>query len=149
MAIELMLLKDVKDLGNVGDTVNVAPGYARNYLIPKKMAEKVTPGVLRQVEARKKRIEAQLKDEREKAQILADKIANTEITISMQADDDEKLFGSVSTHMIAEALEAKGISVDSRKINLAHSIKELGVFDVEIKLCSDVLATIKVWVIRA
>ena len=149
MALELMLLEDVEDLGNAGETVNVAPGYARNFLIPKGLAEKVTPGALRQIGARKERLEAHRKDELEKAQALAEKIAKAEITISMQAGEDEKLFGSVSAHMIAEALEAEGLSIEHRRIKLADPIKELGVFNVEVKLHTDVLATAKVWVVRA
>jgi len=149
MALELILLEDVEDLGNAGDKINVAPGYARNYLIPKGLAEKVTPGALRQIEARKERLEAHRKEELEKAQALATKIAETEITISMQAGEDEKLFGSVSSHKIAEALEAEGITVESRRIKLTDPIKELGVFNVDMKLHSDVVATAKIWVVRA
>lgn len=149
MAIELILLEDVEDLGNAGDKVNVAPGFARNYLIPRGLAEKMTPGALRQIEARKERIEARRKEEHEKAQALAAKIAETEITISMQAGEDEKLFGSVSAHLIAEALQAEGLEVESRRIKLHEPIKELGVFNVDIKLQSDVMAVAKVWVVRA
>lgn len=149
MALELILLEDVEDLGNAGDKINVAPGFARNYLIPKGLAEKVTPGALRQIEARKERIEAHRQEELEKAEALAVKIAETEITISMQAGEDEKLFGSVNSNMIAEVLEAEGITVESRRIKLADPIKELGVFNVEMKLHSDVVATAKVWVVRA
>ena len=149
MALELILLEDVEDLGKAGDKVNVAPGYARNYLLPKGLAEKLTPGALRQIEARKERIEAQRKDELDNSQALAEKIAKAEITISMQAGEDEKLFGSVNAVMIAEALEAEGISVEHRRIKLADPIKELGVFNVEMKLHTDVIATAKVWVVRA
>lgn len=149
MAIELILLEDVEDLGNAGEKVNVAPGFARNFLIPRGLAEKVTPGALRQIEARKERIEAHRKEEFEKAQALATKIAETEITISMQAGEDEKLFGSVSANMIADALEAEGISIEHRRVKLHEPIKELGVFNVEIKLHADVIANAKVWVVRA
>jgi large subunit ribosomal protein L9 len=149
MALELILLEDVEDLGKAGDKVNVTPGYARNYLIPRGLAEKLTPGALRQIEARKDRIEAHRKEEFEVAQALATKIAETEITISMQAGEDEKLFGSVTTNMIAEALKKEDISIEHRRIKLAEPLRELGVFNVEMKLHSDVMATAKVWIVRA
>ncbi len=149
MAIELILLEDVEDLGNAGDKVNVAPGYARNYLLPKGLAEKITPGALRQIEARRERIEAKRKHDFDSATALAAKIAETEVTISMQAGDDEKLFGSVTSHLIADALKEQGIEIESRRIKLEEPIKELGVFSVAIKIHSEVEATAKVWVVRS
>ena len=148
MVQKLILLEDVEDLGRAGDEIKVAPGYARNYLLPKGLAEKVTPGALRQIEARKERIEAKRKDELEIAQALAVKIAETELTIAMQAGEDEKLFGSVNAAKISEALEAEGISIESSRIKLEESIKELGVFTVDIKLHTDVMATAKFWIVR-
>jgi len=149
MALELILLEDVEDLGKAGDKVNVAPGFARNYLIPKGVAEKVTPGALRQIDARKERIEAKREEDLADAQALAVKIAETEITISMQAGEDERLFGSVTANIIADALEAEGVAIEHRRIKLPEPIRELGVFNVEMKLHSDVTATAKVWVVRA
>ena len=149
MALELILLEDVEDLGKAGEKVNVAPGYARNYLLPKGLAEKVTPGALRQIEARKDRIEAKREKELEDSQATAAKIAETEITISMQAGEDEQLFGSVTSHIIADALKEQGIEIEQRRIHLDEPIKELGVFNVDIKLHSEVNATAKVWVVRS
>jgi large subunit ribosomal protein L9 len=149
MAVELILLEDVEDLGKAGEKVNVAPGYARNYLLPKGLAEKITPGALRQIEARRERIEAKRKQDLDNASALAAKIAETEITIPMQAGEDDQLFGSVTSHLIADALKEQGIEIESRKIKLEEPLKELGVFNVTIKLHSDVDATAKVWVVRA
>lgn len=149
MPLELILLEDVEDLGKAGEKINVAPGFARNYLIPKGLAEKLTPGALRQIEARKDRIEEKRKEELEGAQALAKKIEETEITISMQAGDDEKLFGSVTAHIIVDALKEQGIDVEQRRISLDEPIKELGVFNIAMKLHSEVEATAKVWVVRA
>ena len=149
MAIELILLEDVEDLGNAGEKVNVAPGYARNYLLPQGLAEKVTPGALRQIEARRERIEAKRKQDLDDATALAAKIAETEISIPMQAGDDDQLFGSVTSHLIADALKEQGIEVESRRIKLEDPIKELGLFSVAIKLHAGVEATAKVWVVRA
>ena len=143
MALELILLEDVEDLGKAGEKINVAPGFARNYLLPKGLAKKVTPGALRQIEARKDRIEAKRKEELENAQAIAKKLEETEITISMQAGEDEKLFGSVTSHIIADALKEQGIEIEQRRINLDDPIKELGVFNVDVKLHSEVEATAK------
>ena len=149
MALELILLEDVEDLGKAGDKVNVAPGYARNYLLPKGLAENVTPGALRQIEARRERIEAKRRQDMEDATALAAKLAETEITIPMQAGDDDQLFGSVTSHLIADALKEQGIEIESRRIKLEVPLKELGVFNVEVKLHSEVDAALKVWIVRA
>ena len=149
MALELILLEDVEDLGRAGDKVKVAPGYARNYLLPKGLAEKVTPGALRQIEARKERIEAKRREELEKAQKLAEQIEAAEITISMQAGDDDHLFGSVTAHIIADALKEQNVEVETRRIKLEEPIRELGAFNVAVKLHSEVEAIAKVWVVKA
>ena len=148
MALELILLEDVEDLGKAGEKVSVASGYARNYLLPKGLAEKITPGALRQIEARKDRIEAKRKLDLEDAQALAAKLAETEVTISMQAGEDDQLFGSVTSHIIADALQEQDIKIEHRKIKLDDPIRELGAFNVDIKLHADITATLKVWVVR-
>lgn len=149
MSPKYMLLEDVENLGLAGDTVTVAPGYARNYLIPKGLAAKVSPAALRRVEANKVKIEARRKKEIEDAQELAAKLTEIEITIPMQADDNNQLFGSVTSHVIAEELASQGIELGQRQIKLENPIKELGVFNVEVKLHGDTTATLKVWVVRA
>jgi large subunit ribosomal protein L9 len=148
-AVELILIEDVEDLGKAGDKVSVAPGYARNYLLPKRLAEKITPGALRIIEARRERIEQERADALSAAQSLSAKIAEAEVTIPMQAGEDEHLFGSVNHQVIADALAELGIEVKSKNIKLAEPIKELGAFKVDIRLHSDVEATLKVWVVRA
>lgn len=149
MNTKLILLEDVEDLGYAGDTVSVAAGYARNYLLPKGLAAKASPAALRQVEARREKIEAQRRDELKKAQDLAARIAEVEISIPMQAGDDNRLFGSVTAHMIAEELEKQRIHVEHKRIELHEPIKELGAYNVEIKLHKEVCSTLKVWVVRA
>ncbi len=149
MNVKLVLLEDVEDLGYAGDTVNVASGYARNYLLPRKLAVKASPSALKQVAARREKIEAQRKIELDKAQSLATRLANIEITIPMQAGDDSQLFGSVTSHMVAEELAKQNIEVEHRRIVLEAPIKELGAFTVSVKLHKDVNASLKVWVVRA
>ena len=149
MSVELILLEDVENLGNAGDEISVADGYARNYLIPKGLAKKLTPGALRQIAARKEKIEAKRKQELEDAQALSAKIAETDLTIQMQAGDDEQLFGSVTAHIIADAFKEAGLEIEHSKIHLEQPIKELGMFHVDVKLHKDVTATAKIWVVKA
>jgi len=149
MAVELILIEDVEDLGKAGDKVSVAPGYARNYLLPKKLAEKVTPGALRIIEAKRERLEAERAAALASAQELAKKIEEAEITIAMQAGEDERLFGSVNQQVISDSLKEAGIEIKPRNIKLAEPIKELGAFKVDIHLHSEVDATAKIWVVRA
>ena len=145
--VNLILLDDVEKLGLAGDEVHVAPGYARNYLLPRGLAAKATPGTLRLVESRKAMIVARRAKELEDARALAAKLAEVELSIAMQATEDEQLFGSVTARMIAEQLAAQGFNVEHSRIKL-DPIKTLGSFEVEIKLHADVTAKVKVWVVR-
>ncbi len=145
--ISLILLDDVEKLGLAGDEVHVAPGYARNYLLPRGLAAKATPGTLRLVESRKAVIAQRRAAELTDAKALAEKLGTVEISISMQATDDDQLFGSVTPRMIAEELAAKGFTVEHNRIQL-DPIKTLGSFEVEIKLHAEVSAKVKIWVVR-
>lgn len=148
-AVSLILLDDVEQLGLAGDEVKVAPGYARNYLIPQKKAIKASQGALRQVAARKEKIEQHRKDELQKAKDLAAKISELEITISMQASEDDQLFGSVTERVISDAFKEQGIEIDHNRIKMETHIKELGMFTVDIQLHRDVSVPAKVWIVRA
>ncbi len=149
MNVKLILLEDVEDLGNAGDTVNVASGFARNYLVPKGLAVKISAAALRQVESRKGKIEEHRKMEFGKAQAVALKIAELELTIPMQAGDDNQLFGSVTAHLISEEAAKHGVEFESKRIKLEKPIKEIGNYSVEIKLHSEITASLKVWVVKA
>ena len=144
---KLILLQDVEDLGLAGEEVNVAPGYARNYLIPRGLAAKATPGILRLVESRKAMIAERRAKELAAAKELAEKIAQIEISITMQATDDDQLFGSVTARMIADELSKQGYAVEHSQVKV-EPIKTLGSFDVEVRLHAEVTATVKVWVVR-
>jgi len=146
---KLILLQDVEDLGLAGDEVNVAPGFARNFLLPRKLAMKSSPAALKVLAARKEKIEEQRKKEQENSKQLAAKIAETEVVIVMEAAEDNKLYGSVNSRVIGDALAEKGIQLDYHRIKLAENIRELGKFDIEVKLHSDVNATLKVSIVRA
>ena len=146
--VSLILLDDVEKLGLAGDEVHVAPGYARNYLIPQGLAAKATPGTLRLIESRKALIAARREKELAEAKALAEKLAAIEISIPMQATDDDQLFGSVTARMIAEQLAAQGCAVEHTRIKVDPPIRTLGSFEVEAKLHADVIAKLKVWVVR-
>ena len=146
--VTLILLDDVENLGLAGDEVSVAPGYARNYLLPRGLAAKATPGILRLVESRKAQIAARRAQELADAKALAEKLAAVEISISMQATEDNQLFGSVTARMIADELAAQGYQIEHSRVKLDPPIKTLGSFEVEVKLHAEVTAKVKVWVVR-
>lgn len=144
-----ILLDDVENLGKAGETVSVSAGYARNYLLPRKLALKASKGALRQSEARKEKVEAKRKEEVKAMQELATKIESLEINISANVGEDEKLYGSVTSHNIADELEKLGVKIEHHRVILKKPIKELGAYEVEIKLRADVVAKAKVNVIKA
>ena len=146
--VTLILLDDVENLGLAGDQVTVAPGYARNYLIPRKLAAKATPGTLRLIESRKAQIAARRAAELENAKALAAKLAEVEISIAMQATEDDQLFGSVTPRMVADELAAQGFEIAHNRITLDPPIKMLGSFEADVKLHSEVTAQVKIWVVR-
>jgi large subunit ribosomal protein L9 len=146
--ISLILLDDVEKLGLAGDEVHVAPGYARNYLIPRGLAAKATPGTLRLIESRKAMIAERRAKELADAKVLAEKLATVELSIAMQATEDDQLFGSVTARMIADELAGQGYAIDHTRVKVEPAIKTLGGFDVEVKLHAEVAATVKVWVVR-
>jgi large subunit ribosomal protein L9 len=146
--ISLILLDDVEKLGLAGDEVHVAPGYARNYLIPQGLAAKATPGTLRLIESRKAMIAERRAKELADAKATAEKLASVEISIAMQATEDDQLFGSVTARMIADELAGQGYAVDHTRVKVEPAIKTLGGFDVEVKLHAEVAANVKVWVVR-
>ena len=142
--IELILKEHVEHLGERGDVVKVAPGYARNYLLPRKLALAVTTGNKKQIEFEKKAAAAKAAEERAVAQALATRFAQTEVSFTRRASDTSQLFGSVTSADIAEALAAQGFEVDRRKIQLADPIKAVGEYDVPVRLHREVTATVKV-----
>lgn len=149
MSVELILLEDVDGLGKIGDKVKAADGYARNYLLPRKLAGKVTPGIMRSLEAKKLRLQADHQERVNVARTLADKISQLTVSIPAQASEDDKLYGSIGPVQIAEALAAQGITLDKADITLAEHFKTLGNYSVEVKLHAEVQAVLKVGIVRA
>jgi len=146
--MKLILRQDFEQLGKVGDLVDVKDGYARNYLIPRNIAYQATPSSLRILEEEKKQGVKRREKERVGAEKTAQDLAKLSITIKMKVGEEDKLFGSVTSQMIAEAVLEKGLTLDKRHIELDDSIKSLGIYDVKVKLQGGVVGVIKVWVVR-
>jgi large subunit ribosomal protein L9 len=146
--MEVILREHVEHLGRRGDVVKVADGYARNYLLPRKLALTVTEGNRKQIERERQIAEKREADERVAAEAMAARFAGLEVAIARRVGDTEALYGSVTSADIAEALAAKGFEVDRRRVQLAEPIKQLGEFDVPVRLHRDVTATVKVVVTR-
>jgi large subunit ribosomal protein L9 len=145
--MKVILKTDVKDLGQTGEVVNVKDGFARNYLMPRGLAAEANTRNIKSFEHDKKKIVEQAKKVKTGAEGLAERIAAVTITIKAKAGEEEKLFGSVTTTDIAEALKAQGIEVDKKKIHLGEPIKRLGEFKVGVKLHTDILAEFTVQVV--
>ena len=146
--MDVILMESVDNLGEMGDTVTVARGYARNYLIPQGKAVLATDGHRKMVQEHMK-LEAKRDDlRRAGAEELAAKLGELSCTITVQAGDDEKLFGSVTARDIAQALESDLVAFDHKMIRLEEAIKQLGVYSVPVKLHSDVEVMAKVWVVK-
>jgi len=146
--MEVILREDVKKLGKAGSVVKVKPGYARNYLIPKGLAAVSTPQNLRMLEAEKSRKSRLEEKEKSQAAELAEKLSSFSCTIAVKAGVDDKLFGTVTSEHIADTLKASGMDVDKKKIVLNEPIKTLGVYNVDVNLHPEIIAKIKVWVVK-
>jgi large subunit ribosomal protein L9 len=146
--MEVILLEDVKGLGKRGEKIRIASGYARNYMLPNKLAVLSTDaGAAIFAEAERRRSRREHKSRRE-AEEAAKKYANVSVHISVEVGEEDRLFGSVTSADIAEALREQGIEVDKRKILLEEPLRQLGVYTVPLKLFQDVEAKIKVWVVK-
>ena len=146
--MEVILREHVDHLGRRGDVVKVAAGYARNYLLPRKLALPVTDANKKQIERERKNAEARELEERTQAEAFAKRIAETEISIPRRVGENDTLYGSVTSADIATALHAKGFEVDKRKITLAEPLKALGEFTVPVKIHREVTAQVKVHVVK-
>ena len=146
--MDVILREHVDNLGRRGDIVKVADGYARNYLLPRKLALTVTDTNKKQIDREKKVAEAHELEERQTAEAFATRIGQVELVVARRVGETEALYGSVTSADIVEALAAKGLEVERRKIHLDEPIKQLGEFSVPIKLHRVVVATAKVVVVK-
>ena len=146
--MEIILQEDVEKLGTRGQVVEVAEGFARNYLLPRKLAIPATPGNLKRLEKIRATLAKRTTTEKEAAEKQAELLAATSVTLARKAGENDQLFGSVTAADVAEALAAQGFTVDKRKIELPEPIKLIGEYQVTAKLHHDVTATIQVIVQR-
>ena len=145
--MKILLKKEIKKLGNVGDVVDVANGYARNYLLPKKLATVVTKGNIEQINLQVLKNEEKRKEEIKDLQVLAAKIADISYTITVKTNKEGKLFGSVSAADIAKVLSEKGFQIDEKMVILEAPIKKCELHNITVVLHPDVNAQCRVWIV--
>ena len=146
--MQVILRDDMDNLGKSGEVVNVKPGYARNYLLPRGLAIKATAGDIARVEHEKRVIAARAAKLAKETQAEADRIAQLTVSIARAVGDEDKLFGSVTSRDIAEALAEQKVTIDAKKIHLDEPIKSLGLNEFPVKLGHGVTAKLKVWVVK-
>jgi large subunit ribosomal protein L9 len=147
---QAILLEDVEKLGERGTVVDVSAGYLRNFLLPRKLAEPATTSSIRVAQKRQQDAERAQQDAEEKARESAAVLGRTVLTISQQAGDDGRLFGSVTTQDIADAIrEARGIRIDRRKVHLEDPIRNIGTYMVVVEIADDVTAAVKTMVVAS
>ncbi len=146
--MEIILTQDIDALGAAGQVVQVSPGYARNYLFPKRLGRPATPANLRKVAEESRRDETHVARERARLAKVADNLRKVSVTTAVKVGEDDKVFGSVTSQTIADLLAEQGYEFDRRGINLEEPLKALGQYDVEVKLGHGVSGTIKVWIVR-
>ena len=146
--MKVILRQNYNKLGNIGDVVDVQDGFARNYLIPRRIAFRATEGTLKALEQEKKQLARKEEKVIQDSEKLAAQLGSVSLTITMKVGEDDKLFGAVTSQMISESLTEKGYTIDKRIIELEEPIKTLGIFEVPVKLHAKVSAKVKVWVVR-
>jgi large subunit ribosomal protein L9 len=146
--VEVILLNTVPSLGQRGETVKVKPGFARNYLFPRKLALPVSEGNQRVFKEEEKVLAKRDEQARNVAQGAATKLTDVSCTIPVQVGDEDRLYGSVTANDIAKVLKDQGFDIDKKQIELDEPIKQLGVYTIDVKLHREVSAPIKVWVVK-
>jgi large subunit ribosomal protein L9 len=141
---QAILLKDVEALGSAGEAIDVSPGYLRNYLVPRKLAQPATRGALEEAQRRREAAERAAREAAGRAEETSALLSKTVLTIQHRAGEDGKLYGSVTNAEIADAIaEARGLKIDRKKIRLEEPIREVGTYMVEIELAGGAAAKVK------
>jgi len=146
--MEVILREHVDNLGRRGDVVKVADGYARNYLLPRKLALTVNESNRRQIERERRIVDAREAEERQAAEAVAARIGALEIVVTRRVGENDVLYGSVTAADIVEGLAARGLEIEKRRVHLGEPLKQLGEFQVPVKLHRDVTAEVKVVVAK-
>lgn len=146
--MEVILLEDIPSLGNMGDIVKVADGYARNFLFPKKKAVQATSKKLKALEHEKRLLQDRIEKSVREAERLARRLEEYSCTLSKSVGESGKLFGAVTSMEIEQNLRENGFNIDRKQILLEEPIKSLGIYTVPVRLNADVTANLKVWVVK-
>ena len=146
--MKVILTQSHFKLGSAGDVITVKDGYARNYLIPRKFAIPATPGNMKQVEQIRRRQMTIEQKRKEKMQILAEKLSRVSLDLVVEVDEEDKLFGTVTTGQIADALQRRGFDIDRKQIIIDEPIDSLGVYNVKIDLHPEVECAVRVWILK-
>jgi len=146
--MKVLLRQDFEKLGNQGQVVEVKPGYARNFLIPQKIALPMTPGNRRVIEEERKQEGLRTKREERKAVELAEKLKNVSVTATVTVGEEDRIFGTVTAQNISDLLKEKGFDVDKKSITILEPVKALGIYEVAVKLHKNVEKKIKLWVVK-
>jgi large subunit ribosomal protein L9 len=144
--IKLLLKESIKNVGRVGEVVEVSPGYARNYLLPQDLAVEPTPGNLKKLEARRQEIERQERERREQQERLIQQLQGVEVTIERRTNEQGHLYGAVSATDIARALQGQGFNIDPDDIELPGRLDHVDTYQVRVRLVEDLQTEVKVWV---
>ena len=146
--MQVILMDNVEHIGKVGDVVKVKDGFARNYLLPRQMAMAATTANIKRIEKEKAKRLAKYAEEVKEAQARADILSKVSLTITVEVNDQEKLYGAISETEILRALEAEGHKVERRALVIAKPIEELGIFEIGVKLHPEAIAKIRLWVTK-
>ncbi len=144
--MEVILTDDVPNLGEMGDIVDVAPGYGRNYLLPQGLAERATTEKKSQIQHKQRQIEKKKEQQRKEAREILDEIDGISISVPERVAESDRLYGSVTEDDIADVLDQEGFDVEPKDIKLDDVIRELGIYRVPVKLASGIFARVHVWV---
>lgn len=147
--MRVILIKDFENLGKTGETIEVKSGYARNYLVPQGIALIANSAGLKKIQEQVRLKELRNKKALQKARELAEKLNSISLTVPVQVGEEDRVFGAVTSQMVADQLKEKGYEIDKRHIQLDEPIKALGIFEIPVKILQDVTATVKLWVIKA
>lgn len=144
--VKLLLKESIKNVGKVGDVVEVSAGYARNYLVPKDLAVAPTPGNVKKIEARRKEVERVERERREQQEALIKQLAGVEVTLERRANEQGHLFGSVTATDIAKSLQAQGFNINPDDVLLPGRLDRIDTYVVKIRFAEDLITDLKVWV---
>ena len=148
-SLDVILLKDVEQVGKEGSIVHVKPGFARNFLLPHGLAVPATPEHVKRFEERTRQRELKTQRLRKDAEILKRKLEGRSLTLKLTMGEEEQAFGSVTVHDLFQALAQEGLPVDKHAIQLEEPIKALGIYEIPVRLHPEVSATLKLWVVKA